>query len=356
MRLKYAIILLFVSVSLIYNFKMPKQIIDKILMVTVAGYDYVDKNTIQGTVVAPTFLKEGELIDLIYTDTASMVYENRSKLNRQASEELLNGKLDVVLFSKELASTGVSDYIDYLLRDPSIGTQLHLAVVDGSTYEMLNSIKAKKGAGVYLSDLIEHNIENGNLPILNLKQFSGEVVSKLTDPYLPILKLVHGVPKITGLAIFNSDKLVDSISVKDVMLFKMLHENMKDGQYFLKTEKYSAAIQNVDSSREVEVTKKNGKLKVNFTVKIDAVVREFTGKGGLKKKEQIKKMFEKDISAKSVKLIKSFQQKKVDPLGIEEVVKSRSRDYNSKKFKEAYPTMEIDVDTKFTLSEFGTRR
>ncbi|WP_174616251.1 Ger(x)C family spore germination C-terminal domain-containing protein [Virgibacillus ihumii] len=91
-------------------------------------------------------------------------------------------------------------------------------------------------------------------------------------------------------------------------------------------------------------------------MKINAVVREFTGKGGLKKKKEIKKTFEKDITQKSLELINDLQEKKVDPLGIEEVVKSRFRYYNKKKFEEAYPTLDIDVDTIFTLSEFGTRR
>ncbi|WP_077325668.1 Ger(x)C family spore germination protein [Virgibacillus siamensis] len=356
MRLKYGVILLLIVVSLIYNFKMPKQVIDQIYMVTVAGYDYVDENTIQGTVVAPNFLIQGQLVDLVFTDTAAMVYENRSKLNRQASEELLNGKLEVVLFNKELASKGISEFIDYLLRDPSIGSQLHLAIVDGSTYDMLNSIKSNKGAGVYLSDLIEHNSKNGNLPIINLKQFSGEVASKVADPYLPVFKMVDGIPQINGLAIFDKDKYVTTIPSKDVMLFKMLHENMQDGQYFLETKKYNAAIQNIDSTRKVGVTKKNGLLKVNITLKINAVVREFTGKGGVRKKDQIIKRFAKDISSKSVELIKGFQEENVDPLAIEEIVKSRFRDYNSKKFKEAYPTLQIDVDTKFTIAEFGTRR
>ncbi|WP_174616252.1 Ger(x)C family spore germination C-terminal domain-containing protein [Virgibacillus ihumii] len=256
MRRKYAVILVFIAVSLVVNFNMPKQVIDKVLMVTVAGYDYVDEGTIRGTVVAPTFLSEGKLVDLVYSDTATMIYENRSKLNRQASESLLNGKLDVVLFNKELASKGLSEYIDYLIRDPSIGTQLHLAIVEGSTQELLRSIKARKGAGHYLSDLIEHNIRTGNLPIINLKQFSSEVASKFTDPYLPMMKLVNGVPKITGLAIFNDDTYVDKLPPNEVMLFKMLHENMHDGQYFLETEKFNAAIQNIDSSREVKVTKK----------------------------------------------------------------------------------------------------
>ncbi|GAA0614028.1 spore germination protein GerKC [Virgibacillus siamensis] len=356
MRRKYAVILLFVAVSLFINFKMPKQVIDQILMVTVAGYDYVDEDSIRGTVVAPTYLEEGQLVDLIYTDTASMIYENRNKLNRQASESLLNGKLEVVLFNRELAQKGLSKYIDYLIRDPSIGTQLNLAIVEGSTHEMLTSIKAKKGAGVFLSDLIEHNIENGNMPIVNLKQFSSEVASKIIDPYLPIIKLKNGVPKITGLALFNSDQYVDKLPPDQVMLFKMLHETLRDGTYFLETKNYNAAIQNVDSTREVEVMKKNGKLKVNFTLKIDAVVREFTGKGGLKKKKEIKNRFQKEISRKSVQLIKKLQEMEVDPLGVEEIVKSRYRGYNKKRFEETYPRMEIDVDTEFTLSEFGTRR
>lgn len=356
MPLKYILFFLLLTASLVLNFGMPKKIIDQIQMVTVVGYDFVDEDTIQGTVVTPTFSRQGKVTDLIYTDTASLVYENRGKLNSQASEELYNGKMEIALFNKELAEHGLRDYLDYLLRDPGIGTALILGIVEESTFTFLNSLKSKKGAGIYLSELHEHNIKNGNLPTTNLKEFSSSLVSKTSDAFLPMLNLENGVPKLTALAFFENDKFVESISIEKAFTFKMLYESIGDGQYNYTSDAYKASIQNINSSRDFRVEKKNGSTKVTIDVKFEGVVREYTGKELSKRIPKFEKDLEKDFKQKAEKLIKRFQELNIDPLAVEEHVRSSIRTYDKKQFKAHYQTMPIDVKISFTLTESGTRR
>ncbi|SDQ66723.1 Ger(x)C family spore germination protein [Virgibacillus salinus] len=356
MPLKYIIFFTFIAVSIFANFDMPKKIIDQIRMATVAGYDYVDKETIQGTVVSPMFLQKNQLKDLVYTDTSSMVYENRLKLNAQASEQLHNGKLEIAFFNKELAENGLRETLDYLLRDPTIGSRLYLGIVEGSAYELLNSIDSSKGAGVYLSDLFEHNVQHGNLPETNLKMFSSTLDSKTRDPFLPMLNKEKGFPSIESIAFFNGDILVDSIPIEDANIFKMLYQNFNDGLYNLVTENYKASIQNVDSTRDFHVRDEKGSIKVTINVKLSGVVREYT-KGNLTKRiPSFEKDLEKDFKKKANELIKQFQELNIDPLGIEEHVRSSIRTYDKKQFKAEYQTLPIDLKIKFKVTETGTRK
>ncbi|WP_443259402.1 Ger(x)C family spore germination protein [Virgibacillus sp. L01] len=335
---------------------MPKKIIDQIRMATVAGYDYIDEDTIQGTVVSPMFLQQNQLKDMVFTDTSSMIYENRVKLNAQASEQLYNGKLEIALFSKELAEHGLNKNIDYLLRDPSIGSRLYLGVVEESSYELLNAIDSSKGAGVYLSDLFDHNVQHGNLPETNLKQFSQSIKSDTYDPFLPMLSLEKGIPSIIALAFFKDDTLVDSIPIEDGNIFKMLYQNFSDGQYNLVTDTYKASVQNIDTTRKFQVTDRKGNLKVTINVKLTGVVREYTKENLTKRIPSFEKDLEKDFKKKANKLIKQFQELNIDPLGIKEHVRSSIRGYNKKRFKEEYQTLPIKVKISFKVTESGTRR
>lgn len=357
MPLKIIIIVTFIIAGIVVNWGMPKNIIDQIQMVTVVGYDYVDEETIRGTFVGLSFLQKGEVQDLIYTDTASMVYENRTQLNAQASQELHTGKLEVALYNDELAKRGLNRYVDFLIRDPGIGSRVILAVVDGSTLDLVKSVKSKQGTGVYLSDLLEHNIKNGNLPKVNLKQFSSNVKGKTRDSFLPFLNLEDGIPNLKGIAFFKDDKFVESIPIDEAAVFKMLYQSVVDGEYNLKDEKYKASIQNIDSTKDVHVKKdQNGSLKVTIHVKSEGVIREFTGENLEKKIPEIQKELEKDFKQKAIQLIKQFQELNIDPLAIEENVKASIRSYDKKRFKPKYPTLSIDVNAKFNLTEYGTRR
>ncbi len=356
MSLRYIIAFTLIFTSIIANFGMPKKVIDQIRMITVSGYDYIDEDTIQGTVVSPMFLQQNQLKDLLFTDTASMIYENRGKLNAQASEELFNGKLEVAFFNDEMARKGLNNSVDYLLRDPSIGSRLYMGVVEGSAYELLNSVNSDKGAGVYLSDLIEHNVQYGNIPQTNLKQFSSSLKSPTYDPFLPMLTLEKGIPSIKGIAFFDDDKFVESIPITDANIFKMLYQNFNDGQYNLVTDTYKASIQNIDATRKFHVTDKKGSINVTIDVRLTGVVREYTKENLTKNIPSFEKDLKQDFKKKANKLIKQFQELNIDPLGIEEHVRSSIRGYNKKKFKEKYQTLPIKVKINFKVTESGTRR
>ncbi|MFB4169562.1 Ger(x)C family spore germination protein [Virgibacillus sp. JSM 102003] len=356
MRLRYLIAFTLIFTSVVANFGMPKKVIDQIRMITVAGYDYVDEETIQGTVVSPMFLQQNQLKDLVFTDTASMIYENRGKLNAQASEELFNGKLEVALFNDELAKTGLRNSVDYLLRDPSIGSRLYMGVVEGSAYELLNSVNSDKGAGIYLSDLIDHNVHYGNVPQTNLKQFSSSLKASTYDPFLPMLTLEKGVPSIKGIAFFDDDKFVDSIPITDANIFKMLYQDFKNGQHNLITDTYKASIQNINGTRDFHVSNKKGNINVTIDVRLTGVVREYTKESLTKRIPSFEKDLKDDFTKKANKLIKQFQELNIDPLGIKEHVRSSIRGYNQKQFKEKYQTLPIEVKMKFKVTESGTRR
>ncbi|WP_164669262.1 Ger(x)C family spore germination protein [Virgibacillus doumboii] len=353
---KYVLFFVLLLTGLIANFGMPKSIIDQILMITTVGYDYVEEDTIRSTVITPTYTPEKTVEDLLYTTTASMVYENREKLNAQASEELLSGKMEVALYNDEMAKRGLNDYIDHLLRDPGIGSGLYLGIVKGSTADFMSHVKSNKGAGIFLSDLLEHNIKDGSLPTTNLKMFSYAVSSKTYDPFLPMLGMKEGVPGLTALAFFDNDKLVETIPVEKGFIFKILYENIGEGQYNYVTEEYKTAIDNIQSTRDVHITKENGNYNVVFDVKFRGAVREYTGKKMTSRIPKIEKDLEKNFKKNALKLINKFQELNIDPLGIEEHVQSSSRSYDRKKFKEGYQDLPIDVKIKFTLVEIGVRR
>lgn len=357
MSRKYILFFALLLVGLFSNFNIPKKVVDKVMMVTVAGYDYVDENIIQGTVIVPDYTANGSVIDLLYTDTASMIYENREKLNAQASENLVNGKLEVALYNKELARNGLLKYLDFLQRDPGIGAKLYLGVVDGSSYELMDQSNSIKGTGVFLSDMIESNTKHGNIPTTNLKMFSYAVYSKLSDPYLPELGIHNGVPSLTGIALFKRDKYVDTIPIGEGVVFRILLENVEEGKFHFEMDEYKMVVENLHSSRKIRVKKQNGRPEVTFEVSFRGAVVEFTGTGKLSNKvTSIQKDINKNFNKRAEKLIKQLQELNVDPLGIKERIRSNGMDYNTKELDKMYPELTIKTDIHAKIKGYGTQR
>src|SRR5699024_2877675 len=221
--------------------------------------------------------EEGRVEDFIYTDTAANIYENRVNLNAKATERLLNGKLQAALYDQELAEQGSENFIEYLTRGASIGGSLNLAVVEGSTRELIDSVTTGKGIGVFFNDLFEHNIIHGSLPQTNLKLFESSLKSETCDPFLPMFSVEDENATLKAIALFDDDKYVDNLPIQKANVFKLLYENVSDSNYQHKNERYNVALENLESDKDMVFETNGGSGEVTINVKLRGVIREFTG-------------------------------------------------------------------------------
>lgn len=94
--------------------------------------------------------------------TAGTIETISSLLNAKSPHTIAVGQMRVVLFGKSFGERGIGNVINNLQRDPNIGRDVQLALVDGSTEELLKHVKTN--GSLYLSELLEQNIKNETIP------------------------------------------------------------------------------------------------------------------------------------------------------------------------------------------------
>ena len=72
------------------------------------------------------------------TTSARSLETIASRLNAKSPHNVVVGQMRVVLFGKALGERGMGEIITNLQRDPNIGRDVQLAIVDGSAEELLN--------------------------------------------------------------------------------------------------------------------------------------------------------------------------------------------------------------------------
>ena len=92
----------------------------------------------------------------------------------------------VVLFGKAFGERGIGDVINNLQRDPNIGRDVQLALVDGSAEKLLKHVKTN--GSLYLSELLEQNIKTRQSPD-SFKYFLYNFYSSGCDPFLPYIQV-----------------------------------------------------------------------------------------------------------------------------------------------------------------------
>lgn len=335
---------------------LEKEIVDDVNIETVEGFDLVEADEVMGTFVIPIYQADKSISNETFSAVANMNRDLVRELQKKSSAPIVNGSLEVVLFNKDLAEKGVVQLVDALQRDASIGTGLYLAVVDGQVKEILEGNFGTEGTGSYLSNLIKHNIERRDVPKTNLHVFLSDFYQKGLDPNLPYLKLVDEKVMIQGTVVLKGGKLATVIPNKQLFYFKFLVDEYTDGAVSIKLpnkEEY-VTLRSIKTKRKIKVKWKNGEPQFHVHLKMDGLVREYSGgKVDPKKIKEFQKALEEDLAKKSTELITSFQKENVDPVGFGYEAKSRKRGFDFKKWEEQYPNVKIKVTSEVRIIGTG---
>ncbi|MFD1738979.1 Ger(x)C family spore germination protein [Bacillus salitolerans] len=345
----------FVIITLVLSGCVQKKIIDDINIISVQGYDtHEDEDTVRGTFVIPVYEGDKSISNTSFSAVASQSKAVKRKVEQKSSDPMVSGSVEVVLFGKELAEKGVFDIVDTLERDPSIGANLIMAVVDGTAKEMLEQNLGNRGTGTYLYNLIYNNVRRRELPRSNLHLFLFSYFSKGKDPFLPYINLEEDKVNIKGVAIFKDEKVVSYVDDEEMFFFKALMENFKNGSYTFKVEGEYVTIFSLTLKRKYEIEHAMKDPVVHIEVVLDGHIREFSGKVmDPKTIAKIEEKFSELIDEKTEKLLREFQEKAVDPIGIGLLAKTQTKSFDEKAWNEAYKRATFHVNSRVIISETG---
>jgi spore germination protein len=331
-----------------------KEILDDINILSVVGYDYVDKNKIRGTALIPVY-ETSKISNETFVATSITSKDMLEELQRKSSDPFANGSIEVILYEDKLAKKGIMTIMDTLRRDPSLGARVYLTVVKGTAKEVLEGKYGNRGNGIYLSNLIRQNIEQRDIPKTNLHKFFYDYYSDGRDPFLPYIQKSKDKVKIVGIALFDNDRMVHYIKGNEMFYFKILVDRYTEGTHTVQLENDEyATIQSIVTNRTFSFSGSKEKPKITVKIKIEGVLYEYSGGYYNKKvKRMIEKSFEKDIVKETGRLIKHLQSYQIDPIGFGDEAKSRYRNFSYKTFYKNYPTLDIEVKAKVTIFDSG---
>ncbi|TCP26624.1 spore germination protein [Scopulibacillus darangshiensis] len=362
-KLCLPILLLFIPTGCLHS-----TVIDDIRLVQAIGYDYVGDDLVLSTVAVPNYTmgggeSGGGPSSSATTDSFSVISHTGkaipTKMQTKAQQPLKLGKVNTILFDEDLAKHGIDDFVDYLNRDPVIGRKLYLAVVDGSTQELLSGqYEESQAVSIYLNDLIKQNIKY-NLPRMNLHEFLYSYFGQGKDPILPILKKSGDHIEITGIALFRNGKYVGKIPIPNkTFIFKLMSQPFEGGAYeFYLKNNPSAYISVLNTGSKVTYSVKNGNSAspdILIHVKMKAIITEAPLRSNPKEYiNKISKAMEKDIEKQGEQLVEKFQKMSVDPLGLGAKTRSQTRGWDFEKWKDHYPNADVKLKVDIQVKQTG---
>lgn len=333
-----------------------KEILDDINLIEAIGFDHYDDNSTMGTILYPIYRPEEPPKNRTLTAKAHIKKSILQELQLQSANPIVTGSMEIVLFGKELAAKeGILELIDAFQRDPGVGSGLYLAIVDGEAKEIMEGNYGIRGNATHFSNLIDTNIENEDLPKTNLHKFLFSYYQKGETPFLPQLKQITKEKIIlNGLCFFKHGKVVHTILPNEMFFFRLLVDKYSNGLHRIKIDEGEAAIRSIRSVHKFKLTKR-APLEVTVKIKVYGIINEFTGaKVSPKVINSLQKEFEREINEQCLKLVDSFKENKIDPVGFGHFVNTKVRKFDLTNWTDnQIQNLTVKIEPEVTILEAG---
>ncbi|MCP3741008.1 Ger(x)C family spore germination protein [Rossellomorea sp. BNER] len=336
-----------------------KKIVDELGLINGVSYDRSDEeNQYLITVSFPKVSeKTSEYKSKVITTNARSSKEAKMKLKQKTNFNLVSGQARLAIFGEEVAKEGIYDIVESLLRDPSIGARVHLAVASGTGNEILTKKFIDEPDNVfYIFSLLEKAQSQNSIPSINLYEFTRDYYDDGIDPILPIFKPLENEIKLEGFAIFDEDHCVTKVHGQEIQLLFILKKNIKNGNLFFELDSgEKVMLSYFKSKRELQV-KNNDGMKVN--IHIEGQIQEYDGKKDLTDRKQLKEL-EREMSDylndKFTALIGVLQENQTDPIGFGQYFRNDNtyKDWKDINWNEVYKNMSIDVKSSIKITDIG---
>ncbi|KKB33195.1 Ger(x)C family spore germination protein [Bacillus thermotolerans] len=345
---------------IVFSQSIDPSILEDTQLITALGLDYVDEQMVKGTATAPLYPpgQDPKPIPVHFTATARTPQIAVQEFQRESQRPLRVGRMEVYLFSKELAKHGIRKVMDPAERSPQLGRDLQVALVDGSAEKMLvSSYRNGEMPSSYIMDLLEKNVKT-LAPSTELHNLMNQLDGFGQDPFLPILEQTEEHIRFTGLAIFKDDQYIDELSFRESYLFRVLFERSTRGYYEVSYKGHYVALMNVASKPDYQFNGPQERPRLTIQLSVEGRLSDAAGlhldnHGEIKELEQA---WAREIKKKTERLTKHFQELGADPLAIGSKARSHYRSFNEAKWEGTYPTIPIEVRVDTTIQNTGLTR
>lgn len=296
---------------------------------------------------------------------------------------LTPGQMRLEMYGKETAEKGLFRYLNALVRDARLPDTMHLAISDTSAKEILSteSQKISKNIGQFLTTIIENEVSEGAIPVPTLHDFSRMVTLVGQDATLPVFSMKGEKPYLSGLALFQRDKYINTVSIEDSRLINIILNKVKNSSFELEIHNEELIHDLVkDAGTGERIYSKDG-LALEFIIlrgtsrtnlidadnlayktDIDMKIELLEGSDYFRVKDaeiadRVVKELEKELEKKYKKIFNSMKEHKTDQFGLGKLYRALvDGDLDDEEWYDIYPGSSLEFNINLEINSFGTIR
>ncbi|HAA25560.1 MAG TPA: hypothetical protein DCE11_05505 [Ruminiclostridium sp.] len=347
-----------------------QKIFEEIGLALVLGLEHTENGEILYTMTMPVFAEDIEETMEILSTTSDLLRQSRDQIRNTSGKRVEGGKIQHIVFSKELAEKGIDKTLDVFVRSSENPFLANIIVVDGSPFEMLKmskDYKDKPRLGVYMANIIRHARANAATPESRIYNFTILQYSETIDPVASYISFDDTGITIEGSALFNGNKMAGNIDFeKTGLLHALMGEKIQFGYYIkakdieesVSSDKRGVSILLYRAKRKIEASCADGTApEIHISLDLTGIIDEIDLDYRLDEPDDKKNLEEKItmlLRRDFMNLLKYLQEIGSDPVGFGEIIRAKHNEYfKSVSWKTVYPKVKFDIDVKINIEFYG---
>lgn len=306
------------------------------------------------------FLGEKPTPTIIQTGIGKTIGQTRQDRQLKLNLKFILGLEKMLIFSEKTSRLGLENIIDILFANRNVNDTAVSAVCKGKSEDILKlSMKNYPNPGDYLSDSIKSNTEfnffSDNYKLMDIYVRMGAEGRTLVLPYVEIKEQK---PKITGLAIFKKDKMVQKIGIDEARILNLLKEDNVRGIISIRRSPKEYVDFYATNKRKITCKKENDKytfyidLSLNGDIVTNTLYKNLANNPVLIQK--LKDNINKEVTTMCYNFINKMQnQYKIDCLSLGSVGAAKIGRHKGTDWDKVVSEANIIVNVKTKISGMG---
>jgi spore germination protein KC len=271
-----------------------------------------------------------------------------------------------IIIGEDAARLGVADLSDWLTRNPKAPPQALVFVTNGkSARDILTFSPVQMNLpGLEFIATGQSAVKYDRTYFIPVWRFKQRLIYKVQDAYAPLIDVgpKEGNFRISGLAVFNGDKMAGKLDAKETQAFGIITQRMSSGGMTFVTPSHRIiTLRNVRGRTKIKVVPTASQIpEFEVQSKITAVLDELTNMEYNLKPEDtgvMEKMIAALINNRLDAVIHKLQGFNADVLDFGEQFRIQQPDLWEKiKWKESFPVAPYRVSVKVAIQKDGVLR
>jgi len=224
-----------------------------------------------------------------FKSNGESVLEALRKLSLDVPKRIYVGHLKLIIISDEVAKEGITEIVDFFLRDPETRKEFNMAISTGSKAEdvlkITTPIEDFPGDEIIDSIRLSSSRYGGTIQML-LDDYIARLLKEGISPYVPLIKIVgneeegnskenvEGIETktsivIEGVAIFQGDKMVSTLSSEEAMYLNAVSQELKRTVFNTSCEEGHTLIEISGADTKLKFDKGKNEMTVNISLNGD---------------------------------------------------------------------------------------